>query len=79
MSLIDALLRRGRLRTVDHALAQSLRRLDPATQELVLAGAALASRAIADGHAAFDPELPGEEVADIVLVEPRQWSAARAS
>ena len=76
MSLIDALLRRGRLRTVDHALAQSLRRLDPATQELVLAGAALASRAIADGHAAFDPELPGEEVADIVLVEPRQWSAA---
>lgn len=76
MSLIDALLRRGRLRTVDHALAQSLRRLDPATPELVLAGAALASRAIADGHAGFDPERPGEEVADVVLVEPRQWSAA---
>ncbi|KRA75273.1 exodeoxyribonuclease V subunit alpha [Lysobacter sp. Root667] len=76
MSLIDALLRRGRLRTVDHALAQSLRRLDPATPELVLAGAALASRAIADGHAAFDPERPGEEVADVVLAEPQQWLAA---
>jgi len=40
MSLLDTLYRHGVLRTVDHALAQSLRRLDPATPDLVLAAAA---------------------------------------
>lgn len=76
MSLLDALLRRGLVRSVDHALAQSLRRLDPATPELVQAGAALAARAIADGHAAFDVARPDEELAAAVLVEPAQWLAA---
>jgi exodeoxyribonuclease V alpha subunit len=58
MSLLDTLYREGVLRTVDHALAQSLRRLDRDTPDLVLAAAALASQAIARGHAAFDPRRP---------------------
>lgn len=58
MSLLDDLYRSGALRTIDHALAQSLRRLDPDTPDDVLAAAALASLAIAQGHAAFDPQRP---------------------
>jgi exodeoxyribonuclease V alpha subunit len=63
MSLFDALFRAGALRTLDHAFAQSLRRLDlrdtrAPTDDLVLAGAALASLAVARGHAAFDPARP---------------------
>ena len=57
-SLLDALWRSGALRTLDHALAQSLRRLDPATPDSVLATAALASLAVAEGHAGFDPTSP---------------------
>ena len=45
MSLLDALHKGGHLRTLDHALAQSLRRLDRATPDAVLAAAALASLA----------------------------------
>src|SRR5690606_707052 len=56
--LLDALVRAGALRTIDHALAQSLRRLDPATPDSVLAAAALASLAVAQGHAGFDPSAP---------------------
>ncbi len=51
MSLLDALYRGGHLRTLDHALAQSLRRLDRDTPDAVLAAAALASLAVAKGHA----------------------------
>ena len=54
-SLLDGLWRSGALRTLDHALAQSLRRLDPAAPDSVLAAAALASLAVARGHAGFDP------------------------
>lgn len=50
MSLLRELHQGGWLRTVDHALASSLRRLDPDTPEDVLAAAALASRAVANGH-----------------------------
>ncbi len=57
-SLLDALRRSGALRTLDHALAQSLRRLDPATPDSVLAAAALASLAVAHGHAGFDLSSP---------------------
>ncbi len=57
-SLFDALWRSGALRTLDHALSQSLRRLDPATPDSVLAAAALASLAVADGHAGFDLASP---------------------
>ena len=37
MSLLSALNRAGALRTLDHALATSLRRLDPSTPDPVLA------------------------------------------
>ncbi|MCJ0826260.1 exodeoxyribonuclease V subunit alpha [Luteimonas sp. 50] len=56
--LFDALWRSGALRTLDHALAQSLKRLDPATPDGVLAAAALASLAVANGHAGFDLASP---------------------
>ena len=54
----DALLRAGAIRSVDHALAQLLRRHGPGTHPLVLAGAALAAHAVSSGHAAFDPARP---------------------
>ena len=50
MSLLATLFRSGYLRTVDHALAQSLLRLRPETPDDVLAAIALASRAVAEGH-----------------------------
>jgi exodeoxyribonuclease V alpha subunit len=71
MSLFDALIRSGALRTIDHALAQTLRRLDPATPDLILAGAALASLAIGQGHAAFDPARP-----HLLLPEIEAWPDA---
>lgn len=43
-------------RAVDVAFAETLRRLDPQTDEHVLLAAALASLAVARGHAALDPE-----------------------
>src|SRR5690606_4226403 len=58
MTLLDALTRANALRTLDHALARSLRRLDPATPDNVLAAAALASLAVANGHAGFDLASP---------------------
>lgn len=79
MSLLDDLYRSGALRTIDHALAQSLRRLDPGTPDEVLAGAALASLAIAQGHAAFDPGQPRvllDEAA--TLPEAQDWCEALA-
>jgi len=74
MSLLDALFRDGALRTVDHALAQALRRLDRDTPDAVLAAAALASQAIARGHAAFDPRKPQWlSEAAIEWPEPEAW------
>ncbi|GAB3345721.1 exodeoxyribonuclease V subunit alpha [Lysobacter tyrosinilyticus] len=61
MSLLDTLLRQGALRPIDHALAQSLRRLgaeDGDTDERVLVAAALASSAVAQGHAGLDLARP---------------------
>lgn len=63
MSQLDALYRQGALRALDHALGQSLRRLDAANGEApapdpVLTAAALASLAVGRGHAAFDPARP---------------------
>ena len=71
MSLLDDLFRSGALRVIDHALAQSLRKLDPDTSDLVLAGAALASLAVGQGHAAFDPAHP-----QIVFEGPMAWPEA---
>lgn len=58
MSLLKALDRARALRPLDLALAHSLRRLDPDTPDAVLAAAALASLAVAEGHAGFDPAEP---------------------
>lgn len=55
MSLHDALLKAGLVRPLDHALARSLQRLRGDTPDSVLAAAALASLAVAQGHAGFDP------------------------
>ncbi|MCL7714811.1 exodeoxyribonuclease V subunit alpha [Stenotrophomonas mori] len=76
MSLLAALVRAGALRALDHALAQSLRRLDPDTPDAVLAAAALASYAVAQGHAGFDPAQP-ERLLDGALPWPgaAAWSA----
>ncbi|HEY5804719.1 MAG TPA: exodeoxyribonuclease V subunit alpha [Lysobacter sp.] len=83
MSLLDALHRAGVLNTLDHAFAQSLRRLGRRdtsndlfgadTPDLVLAAAALASQAVARGHAAFDPAQPSW-----LQDESVEWPAARA-
>lgn len=76
-NLLAFLLRAGTLRTLDHAFAQSLRRLDPDTPEEVLAAAALASLAVAQGHAGFDPARPQllvDAAAD--WPDPASWQAA---
>ena len=76
MTLLQQLRDAGALRTLDHALAQSLRRLDPATPDTVLAAAALASLAVANGHAGFDPAAPQRLVeADIDWPSPDVWRA----
>lgn len=77
MSLLEDLFRSGALRVIDHALAQSLRKLDSNTPDLVLAGAALASLAVAQGHAAFDPARP-HLIMDAVIDWPDadQWRDA---
>ncbi|GAB2518112.1 exodeoxyribonuclease V subunit alpha [Lysobacter humi (ex Lee et al. 2017)] len=73
MSLLDGLQRSGAVRPIDLALAHSLQRLDGAVAEPVLVAAALASYAIAQGHAAFDPD--GVDA----LVEPAvDWPGADA-
>ncbi|MBB4128697.1 exodeoxyribonuclease V alpha subunit [Xanthomonas translucens] len=64
-NLLAALHRSGALRTLDHAFAQTLSRLDPDTPDLVLSAAALASLAVASGHAGLDPARAG------VLLDPR--------
>ncbi len=58
MSLLENLRREGRLRSLDHAFALSLRRLDPSTSDSVAAGAALASLAVSAGHAGFRLDRP---------------------
>jgi exodeoxyribonuclease V alpha subunit len=56
MNLIAHLQRsQDSLRAVDIALADTLRRLDPGSDEITLAGAALASLAVGTGNSAFDP------------------------
>lgn len=79
-NLLADLQRAGILRTLDHAFAQSLRRLDPGTPNEVLAAAALASLAVAQGHAGFDPARP-RLLADVELAwpDPRAWQALLAA
>ena len=73
MSLWQDLRRSGALRTLDDALAQTLRRLEPAVADEVLAGAALASLAVARGHAAFDLARP-----QLLVDAGLQWPSADA-
>ncbi len=74
MSLLNTLYRSGLLRTLDHALAQSLRRLQPDTPEAVQLAAALASLAVSQGHAGFDPTQPQR----LLEGEGVDWPAAHA-
>ncbi len=74
MSLLRQLNTLGVLRTLDDALAQSLRRLDPETPDTVLAAAALASLAVDQGHAGFDPARPRQLTdADIDWPDADTW------
>ena len=76
MSLLTTLYRGNALRTLDHALAQSLRRLRPDTPEAVLLGAALASLAVSEGHAGLDPSQPQRLIdAEIEWPAPGGWLA----
>jgi len=80
MTLLSTLHRSGHLRTLDHALAESLRRLDTDTPDAVLAAAALASLAVAAGHAGFDPAQP-HQLVDVPIdwPSPETWRQALAS
>jgi len=79
MSLLDTLLRQGALRPIDHALAQSLRRLgredgsmpDNGSDDRVLVAAALASSAVAQGHAGLDLARP-----QLVCAAEAEWPDA---
>jgi len=74
MNLWAALTQSGALRPIDHALAHSLKRLDPATPEHVLAAAALASLALAHGHSGFDPSEPEQLIASpLPWPSPAEW------
>ncbi len=82
MNLLSRLHKHEAVRVVDLALADTLQRLRPETDEHVLVAAVLASLAVAHGHAAFDPEHPqlllGEASGD--WPEPATWrDALRAS
>src|SRR3546814_10836385 len=79
-SLLDALWRTGARRTLDHALAQSLARLDPAPPDTVLPAAALVSLAVSAGHAGFDPADPQRLVdAPLDWPTPDAWRTALES
>src|SRR5690606_25041351 len=80
MTLFDALVRGGQLRPLDVELAATLRRLDPDTPGLVLAGAALASLAVGSGDAAFDPARPRlPQDAGMAWPAASEWQAAFAA
>lgn len=65
MSVLAALFRGGWLRHVDNSLAKTLARLRPDTPDLVLAAAALASRAVANGHSRLPLRLADQLLREI--------------
>ncbi|MFK3847753.1 MULTISPECIES: exodeoxyribonuclease V subunit alpha [Stenotrophomonas] len=74
MSLLVELKNAGQLRTLDHALALSLGRLRPETPPSILVAAALASLAVSQGHAGFDPGQPQRLVeGSFTWPGPGQW------
>lgn len=60
LPLLFSLLKSQHIRDVDHALAMSLRRLDPETHELVCIAVALTSKAHSLGHSCLPIEKFGE-------------------
>ena len=81
-SLLATLWQSGHLRALDHALAQSLRRLDPDTPDEVLAAAALASLAVSKGHAGVllgRPQALLDAETDIAWPAPDAWHARLAA
>ena len=80
MSLLDSLQRSGAVRPVDLALAHCLQRIDGGIAEPVLVAAALASYAVAQGHAAFEPESTADLVAaPLGWPAPDDWRSAWAA
>ncbi len=80
MSLLRELNRIGALRPLDDALANTLRRLNPDTPDDVLAAAALASLAVANGHAGFDPAQPRQLIdVDLPWPDADAWMQALAA
>lgn len=79
MSLLAALRRAAVLRELDEALVDTLHRLDRAMPEDALAAAALASLAVAHGHAALDLARPWLLVdAPLPWPSPQAWAQALA-
>ncbi len=83
-NLFSALIKAEALRTLDLAFAQSLQRLAPETDALVLAGAALASLAVTSGHAGLDPArasilLDQRDGPAPPLPDPADWQRALAA
>ncbi|WP_349656449.1 AAA family ATPase [Xanthomonas sp. 10-10] len=83
-NLFSALIKAEALRTLDLAFAQSLQRLAPETDALVLAGAALASLAVTSGHAGLDPVrasilLDQRDGPAPTLPDPADWQRALAA
>ena len=74
MTAWQQLLASGRVRPVDAAFARVLLRQTPQAHPLALAGAALASQALAQGHAAFDPALDDGSITP--WPDPAQWQQA---
>lgn len=75
--LLAQLRRTDTLRAFDLTFADTLHRLDPATDERVLVAAALASLAVGLGHAAFDPGRPQLLLRDTgALPDVQSWREA---
>ncbi|AWH23325.1 exodeoxyribonuclease V subunit alpha [Stenotrophomonas sp. ZAC14D2_NAIMI4_6] len=75
-SLLKQLYVGRHLRTLDHALATSLLRLRDDTPDAVAVAAALASLAVSQGHAGFDPAQPGRLIEGVTAwPPPPQWLA----
>jgi exodeoxyribonuclease V alpha subunit len=86
MSLLQALVAGGWLRTVDHALGRSLRHVREETPDWVQVAAALASRALAQGHSQLPLAQAEAFLADVdverappPLPEAGEWRAMLAA